>query len=137
MRKQIGIVKAKIFKQYRKLNQTKLGIRIKSYQEFVNILIDIFIACKFTNFDGAIGLCITDTYLFLRLFSEFDKSKKARSPVGCSNMYSKNSIMYGGADHTTYLMRIISHFFGKATYIYENKSELEQCIELGEDIQFF
>ena len=79
---------------------------------------------------------MTDLYLFARMFSVFQKSKKTEG-VGCQKqMYPKNIIVYGGSVHTQLAGILIQDIFGEYTYrSYVNP--IASCIEFTEAMQFF
>jgi hypothetical protein len=139
----VKYVKTKIIKQYNKCPILKE----RSLQDIIQILVKAFMKTTFgfvsssspTNMVNRIiqnsfyfGTIITDTYLLFRIFSNWGKQE--RTPQGCDLMYAKNAIVYGGALHTRHLRNILIELFHHPLYDYDGRDE---CIELGENKQFF
>lgn len=126
----IQTVKEKIIKQYNK--QTLLSKK-NPYESFINECERIW-KRVFTDLHYSISisitLCITDIYLFLRIFTEYDSKYRSRSHKGCEITYNKNCIVYAGAHHIRYLEALISNFTKiSPLYQFENQDEYNQCIE--------
>jgi hypothetical protein len=146
----VEYVKKKIIKQYNKcpifkkrslknIIQICVVAFMKTHRNFTLRIINDgpdwtnYIAKRIITNSFIFGTIITDTYLLFRIFSNWGKQE--RTPQGCNLMYAKNAIVYGGSLHTRMLRNmLIELFHEQPLYNYEARDE---CIELGENKQFF
>lgn len=119
----------------------KLDPRINRV-EFLETLCNVERYVGKPTYNGLLTLPM-DTYLLLRLFTSFDKSKMSRGPRYCQDDYystPRHIIVYVGGMHVIIYNEFIKSFFNTQPEISissDMETKYSSCITLSKPLMFF